>query len=35
MKRNVMALIVCGIFFFSFSAVAGPLPGYGADEMLQ
>ena len=29
MKRNAIALIVCGMFFFSFSAFAGPLPDTG------
>ena len=32
MKRNVIALIVCGMFFFSFSAFAGPLPDTGQTE---
>ena len=29
MKRNVIALIVCGMFFVGFSAFAGPLPDTG------
>ena len=29
MKRNVIALIACGLLMFTFSAVAGPLPDTG------